>query len=322
MEKFLKPKFKKITSQKISSLNEQLYTIEKLERGFGNTIGNSLRRVLLSSIPGLAMFAIKINGVSHEFQGIKGVEEDMVEFILNIKEILFEVDENQINIEEVIELGLISKKGEVKAGDIKLPAGVKIVNPDYVIANTNADGLLKVSFYCIYSKGYKTFDENKEVMTKMVGDVNDLIAIDSNFSPIEKVNIKVIEVNPGESRVFERLELYVTTKGNIKADKAIAIAAKIIRNYFLTFEELEEVDLDFEDEKPEEIENTQLSIQIELLNLSSRSENALLSSNIKTVEDLVSLTISELKGIVNLGAKSIKEILHIVKDMGLSFKSE
>ena len=245
IEKFIKPKFKKIVSEK---LNNRTYTkrfqLEKLDRGFANTIGTSLRRVLLSSIPGAAVFAVEIKGVSHEFSAIDHVREDVVGVILNIKNLILSIEEKAIEEDDVFELKLKSKSGVVKAKDIQTPSEIKIVNGDLELANTTKDNALDMTLYVAYSKGFKSFEENRALVKDKLGEKRGIITIDSNFSPVEKVNLKVEEVNPGESRVFERLIMDVTTKGNVEVEKVMAFAGKVLETIFATFGELEVVDID------------------------------------------------------------------------------
>jgi DNA-directed RNA polymerase subunit alpha len=325
MERFLETSFTKIVSNKSEETpNKDIFHVEKLERGFGQTLGVSLRRTLISSIPGAAPFAVEVKGVNHEFQPITSAEEDMVELILNIKELIISVDENIIEQDEVYQLKLTSKKGVVKAGDIVVPAGISIINTDLVLANTSKDKAIEMVLYVMYSKGYKTFQENRALTKEQLGDKRSVISIDSNFSPVKQINFKVEEVNPGESRVFERLVLEVETKGNIEPQRAVAFAGAILRTHYSVFENMEEVNIDafFEEEVIEEEINTQLIQRIDSLNLSVRSENALKQAEIETVEQLIDRSVSDLGDIKNLGEKSKTEIIQIIQDMGLSFKSE
>lgn len=325
MDKFLIPSFEKIvTTQSKEQPNTEQFRIEKLDRGFGNTIGNSMRRTLLSSIPGAAMFAIEVKGVSHEFQAVPSVSEDMVEIILNLKDVVIGSDTAIIKADELYEGKLVSKKGTVKAKDIQLPVGLEIANPEYVIAETNADAALEITFYIIFSKGFRTFEENRILIKELIGKENGVIPMDSNFSPVEKVNVTVQEANPGEARLYERLLLDVTTKPSMEPEKAVAYAGAILRTYFNVFESLTEVAVDeyFSEEVNVEEEDQQLSIRIDDLNLSVRSENALKAAGVYSVEELIDITISSLQAIKNLGEKSRLEIIEVVKEMGLSFKSE
>ncbi|NOQ50279.1 MAG: DNA-directed RNA polymerase subunit alpha [Mycoplasmataceae bacterium] len=325
MERFLIPTFNKIVSKdSLETPHIQTFTLEKLERGFANTIGVAMRRTALSSIPGVAVFAVEVNGVQHEFQSISNSKQDMVEFILNLKDLTLSVDDDIIDADEVYELTLTSKKGMVTAKDIIVPAGLQIINQDLILAETTKDKAIEAKIFVLYSKGFKIFEETRVIVEDKIGTIKGIIPIDANFSPVKRVNYIIEEVNPGESRVFEKLVLEIETDGSMKPEKAIAFAGGILKNYYKAFEELFEVKSDdlFEEEVIEESIDAQLSIPIESLNLSARSEKWLLASNIRYVQELINRPVSSLKEINNLGEKSITEIIQIVQDMGLSFKSE
>lgn len=325
MEKFLKPTFQKIIKvEEERTSNVAKFVVKKLERGFGNTIGVALRRTILSSIPGVAPFAISIEGVNHEFQAFDDTKEDIVEIVLNLKNLIIEVDENLINVDEIYKF-TINQRGEiVTAGDIEAPIGFKIINSDLIIANMVGKAKMNMTIYVAYSKGFKTFEENRIFVKEALGGLSNIIAIDSNYSPIERVNIRISDVNPGESRVFEELTLEVETKGNILPEKVVAFAGSILKNYFKAFDNLEEVDLtkQFVEEIEEEEIDSHLQMSIENLNLSVRSENALKAAGISTVEELIDRPVSSLQAIKNLGDKSKNEIIQSIQDLGLSFKSE
>jgi DNA-directed RNA polymerase subunit alpha len=323
MDRFLKPTFNKIVTKEVEE-NVTTFTLEKLQRGFGNTIGNALRRTIISSVPGLSMFAVEIKGVSHEYQAINACEQDAVELILNLKDLVLEVEDDNLDKDAVYELKLVSKKGTVKAGDIETPAGIKVVNKNLVLAETSKDKALDMTIFVTYSIGFKTFEETRPMVEELIGNKRGIIPTDANFSPIKRVNVTVEDVNPGEANVYERLVIEVETKGNIEAEKAVAYAASVLKNYYMTFEELNVInaDEDFEEEVEEVVEDSTLSTRIDQLNLSTRSENALRGAKIETVEQLIELTISQLKEVENLGEKSILEIIDVVQELGLSFKTE
>lgn len=326
MEKFLKPKFSKIIkTESEENPNLAKFTFDKLSKGFGQTIGTSLRRTILSTMPGAAPFAIEAKGVSHEFQAIDNLKEDAVELILNIKELIIEVNEELIDLDEIYEFKLISSgEGAVLAGDIKIPEGFKIINTDLVIANALKNKALELIIHVTYSRGYKTFEENKVFVKNNLDSKIGIIAMDSLYSNVKSVNFKIEEVNPGETNVFERLILEVETKGTSFPEKIVAQAASVLENYFKAFSELFEINLDeqFIEEVEEIEEDTHLLMTVESLNLSVRSENALKAAGIKTVEELVDRPVSALQEIKNLGEKSKIEIIQVVQDIGLSFKSE
>ncbi len=328
MERFLEPVFKKIiTEENKDNDNKKTFIVEKLERGFGQTMGTALRRTLLSSIPSVAPFAIELKGVSHEFQAIKDTEEDAVGLILNLKKLVLKCDTSIINPDEVVELNLVSKSGVVKAKDIELPAGIEVVNKTLVIANTSKDKAINLKIYVAFSKGYKTFEENRLFAEEKLGTIKNIITMDSNYSPIELVNYSIEEVNPGESKVYERLILNVQTKGNMEPELAVATAGAILKNHYAAFEELSVLDQTmsndmFEEEKVIEEDNLKLSITIEDLNLSVRSQNGLEKADIKTVGELINRPFSNLKQIENLGDKSVSEIVEAIQNLGLAFKTE
>lgn len=328
MDRFLKPVFTEIiTDENVGNPNQGKFTIGKLERGFGNTLGTAMRRTLLSSIPSAAPFALELKGASHEFQAIANAQEDVAELILNLKELVFSADINIIEPDEIIEIKLVSEEGVVKAKDFELPAGLEIVNKNLVIANTTKDKAIDLKLYIVYSKGFKTFEDNRALIASKLEGAKNIIPMDSNFSPIAVVNFNVEEVNPGESYVYEKLVLEVETKGNMKPQDAVAMAGAVLKNHYMAFEELTTLDLSivndmFEEEQVVEEDDTQLSITIEELNLSVRSQNGLEKANIQTVGELINRPFSALKQIENLGDKSVSEIVEAIQNLGLSFKTE
>ncbi len=326
MERFLKPVFSEIISEDLQS-NQSKFTIEKLERGFGNTIGTAMRRTILSSIPSAAPFAIELKGASHEFQGVSNIAEDVAEIILNLKELVIKADSVLIEPDTIYTAKLVSGEGVVKAGEFELPTGLEIVNKDLVIANTTKDKALDLKIYIRFSKGFRTFEENRSIIAEELGANKQIIPMDSNFSPVVAVNFTVEEVNPGESYVYERLVLDVITKGNMPASEVVAQAGSILRNHYAAFEEIVTIDLTkvddmFEEEQIIEEDDSQLAMTIEELNLSVRSQNGLEKAGIETVGQLIDRPFSALKTIDNLGDKSVSEIVEIIQNLGLSFKTE
>ncbi len=326
MEKFLKPVFSEIITEDLKD-NQSRFTIEKLERGFGNTIGTAMRRTILSSIPSVAPFAIELKGASHEFQGISNVSEDVAEIILNLKELVIKADITLIESDKTYEARLVSGVGQVKAGEFEMPVGLEVVNKDLVIANTTKDKAVDLKIFMRYSKGFMTFEDNRSIISEDMGTTRQIIPMDSNFSPVVTVNFSVEEVNPGESYVYERVVLDVTTKGNMEAAEAVAMAGLILKNHYNAFETLVTVDLTqvdemFEEEQIIEEDDTQLAMTIEELNLSVRSQNGLEKAGIETVGELIDRPFSALKQIDNLGDKSVSEIVEAIQNLGLSFKTE
>ncbi len=325
MERFLKPVFSEIITDDLKD-NQSKFTIEKLERGFGNTLGTAMRRTILSSIPSAAPFAIELAGASHEFQGVNNIAEDVAEIILNLKELVIKAD-STIEPDTIYTAKLVSMEGKVKAGEFEMPAGLEVVNKDLIIANTTKDKALDLKIYIRYSKGFRTFEDNREIIANELGTNKQIIPMDSNFSPVVTVNFSIEEVNPGESYVYERLVLDVITKGNMKASEVVALAGGILRNHYAAFEEIETIDLTktddmFEEEQIVEEDNSQLQLTIEELNLSVRSQNGLEKAGIETVGELINRPFSALKQIENLGDKSVSEIVEAIQNLGLSFKTE
>ncbi len=326
MEKFLKPVFSEIISEDLQN-NQSKFTVEKLERGFGNTLGTAMRRTILSSIPSAAPFAIELKGASHEFQGVPNIAEDVAEIILNLKELVIKADTALIEVDEVYKAKLVSSEGIVKAGEFEMPAGLEIINKDLVIANTTKDKALDLTIYIRYSKGFRTFEENRSIIADELGLNKQIIPMDSNFSPVVSVNFTVEEVNPGESYVYERLVLDVITKGNMDAKEVVVMAGAILKNHYAAFEEVVTIDLTrvddmFIEEVQEQEDDSQLSLTIEELNLSVRSQNGLEKAGIETVGQLIDRPFSALKTIDNLGDKSVSEIVEAIQNLGLSFKTE
>lgn len=328
MEKFLKPTFSEIINEENKeNINQSKFIIEKLERGFGNTLGIAIRRTLLSSIPSVVPFAIELDGSTHEFQGIEHVTEDVAEIILNLKKIVLKVDYNLVDEDEILEAKLISSSGPVRVDSFVMPVGVEIVNNDLIIAHTSKDRALNLKIYLRFSKGYKTFEENRSLVKEKLGESKNIIPIDSNFSPIKNVNFNIEEVNPGESYVYERLTIDILTKGNISPRDAIGYAGAILKNHYATFENMAIIDTTkvddiFEEEKIEEEDDSQLLMTIEELNLSVRSQNGLEKAGINVVGELIDRPFSALKQIENLGDKSVSEIVEAIQNLGLSFKIE
>ena len=264
------------------------YIVEPLERGYGTTLGNSLRRVLLSSLPGIAVTSIKIAGVQHEFSTIPGVKEDVTEIVLNVKSIIAKLHSNG---PKTIYLDA-SGEGVVTAGDIKPDAEVEILNPDQVIATLGPEGALNMELVVDHGRGYVPADRNKNPAMPI-----GTIPVDSIFTPVVKVNYSV----------------------EMSSRDAVSLAAKILVDHFALFTDLSEnlTDESVVVEKEEQETNDLMSITIEELDLSVRSFNCLKRANINTVEDLVSKTQEEMIKVRNLGRKSLEEVEHKLNQMGL-----
>lgn len=314
MLKFIKPDYK--VSEYVESNYYGKFVLEPLERGFGTTLGNALRRVMLSSLEGSAVTDIKIEGVMHEFQKIDGVLEDVTEIILNIKKlVLINHSEN----DQVLHLKA-TKEGEIHASDIDKNGEVEVVNPDLLIATLAKGGNIDMTMTVSNGRGYV----DGKINAKEVKDVIGAIGVDSLYSPIERVSYDVESARIGQSENFDKLTLNVWTNGALKPQEAIARAAKILVDHFSIIEEvsnltgLESVLADKEENSAQKT----LETPIEELDLSVRAYNCLKRDAIHTLQDLTSKTESELMKIRNLGKKSLKEVMDKVKDMGLSFRDE
>jgi DNA-directed RNA polymerase subunit alpha len=284
---------------------------EPLERGFGITIGNSLRRVLLSSLQGAAVTSVRIEGALHEFTSIPGITEDVADIILNIKDVLIKMDTFE---QKTLRL---DKKGPslVRAADIEVPDGVRILNPDLVVATVGEDGHLKMEMTCRKGRGYVQAEGNKSANMPI-----DAIPIDAIFSPVKKVNYHVTNARVGQRTDYDRLALEVWTDASVSPEDAVAFAAKIIKDQlsiFINFEEDQEPEIIVEPE-PQEKFNENLLRTVDELELSVRSANCLANANIKYIGDLVQKTESEMLKTKNFGRKSLKEIKEILAEMGLS----
>lgn len=299
----------------IAELNEEnnygKFIVSPLDRGFGITLGNSLRRVLLSSLPGSAVSKIHIEDVLHEFSTVKGIAEDVSEMILNIKGIALK---NYSSETTTINLDL---KGPhvFTAKDLEIDTNIEIANPDYYIATLNEDADLSITLEIANGKGYVVSEMNKSE-----DDAIGVIAIDSSFTPVIKVNYEVIEQVSNK----ERLELEVWTNGTINSQEAISKGAEILRNYLALFTELPSYD--FVEEEEETVESSSidelLNISIEELDLSLRSFNCLKRAGIDSVKDIVSKSTDDMCKIKNFGKKSLEEVTNKIHDMGLSFVNE
>jgi len=288
------------------------FSIEPLERGFGITLGNALRRVLLSSLQGAAIVSIKIEGVLHEFSTISGVMEDVTDIILNLKGVRFKMEGDDpppvtVRIEA-------EGEGEVKAGDIVHDTSVSVLNPDHHLATLAPDGVLKAELVVKMGKGYVSAERNKDEE-----DPIDVIPIDSLFSPIRKVNYIVTNARVGQITDYDKLTLEVWTDGSVKPEDSIAYSAKILKeqlNVFINFDEEPEPEVTEEDREPVAF-NENLLRPVEELEFSVRSANCLKKANIHYIGELVQKTESEMLKTKNFGRKSLNEIKDILAEMGL-----
>ncbi|MBT5795374.1 MAG: DNA-directed RNA polymerase subunit alpha [Deltaproteobacteria bacterium] len=287
------------------------FTIDPLEPGFGMTIGHSLRRVLLSSIRGSAVFAVQIDGVTHEFSNIPGIVEDMVQVILNIKELQIEQF-----VDEIVELELIGEGPcVIKAGDISTFGKAEILNPDLILATLQKGATVSMTMYSRFNKGYVTSEENQQ-QDLPVG----TIYLDSNHSPVTRINYEIENSRVDKKTDYDRLNFELWTNGSVKPSDSLAYAAKIIKEHmdvFINFDESkikDEVVVEVEDEPL----NENLYRSVSELELSVRSINCLQNAKIETIGDLVQKSEQEMLKTKNFGRKSLNEIKVILTDMGLS----
>jgi len=288
------------------------FTCEPLERGFGITIGNGLRRVLLSSLQGAAITAIRIEGALHEFTALPGVAEDVTDIILNLKEVLIKMHEPGPRIVRLEKRG----EGRVKAGDIMTPEGIMILNPEHQIATLSGDAKLVMDLTVQMGRGYVPAERNRTANMSV-----DTVAIDALFSPVRKVNYTVTNARVGQQTDYDKLTLEVWTDGSVAPDDAVAFAAKILKDQltiFINFEELPEPEEETEVDEDQRTLLENLNRPVEELELSVRSANCLQNANIKLIGQLVQKTEAEMLKTKNFGRKSLKEIKEILATMGLS----
>ena len=315
MIEFEKPNYK-ITDYVESNFYGK-FEIEPLERGFGTTLGNALRRVMLSSLPGSALSSVKIDGVLHEFQTLEGVVEDVTTIILNLKQVVIK---NHSNEQKVVRINA-TKEGPVTAGDIEHDADIEIINPDLVLANVAKDGKLIMEMTVSNGRGYVRSEENKKLLDiKKVG----VIAIDSLFSPIERISYDVEPARVGQNETYDKLILNVWTNGSMKPEEAIALASRILIEHFNILTNLSNI-ADMTGmmiEKTEDPKVKALESTIEDLDFSVRAYNCLKRANIHTLQDLVNMSENDMMKIRNLGKKSLKEVLDKVRDLGLVLRND
>ena len=313
MIKFEKPEYKITEYQETNNYGK--FELEPLERGFGTTIGNALRRVLLSSLPGSSVISVKIDGVMHEFQKIDGIVEDVTTIVLNIKKLVV-----KNHSEEVKTLRLsANKEGVVTAADFEKDADIEIINPELEICTLVKGGKIDMEITIANGRGYVEAKVNKERLGETkVG----IIPIDSNFSPIEIVKYEVLDTRVGQNETYDKLVLEVTTDGSMTPEEAIALAAKILVEHFNLLCDLNAIAnvSGIMQEKHVDTMTKTLETPIEEVEFSVRAYNCLKRAGIHTIQDLVNKKEVEVTKIRNLGKKSLKEVLDKVADLGLEFK--
>ena len=295
------------------------FELEPLERGFGQTLGNSFRRLLLSSLPGASVFAISIDGARHEFQTLEGVVEDVTTITLNLKQLILKIDDKEAAIKRLT----VDVKGPavVTGADLELPFGVEVINKDLVIANVAEGGSFKMTIFARNGRGYVTSEANKAERTK-VGGALEVIATDSNYSPITKVNYTVASTRVGNDENYDRLTLEVWTNGAITPQAAVALSASILIEHYKPFLDLEEsvVDVEVFNEQEEAKALITEDKKIEELDISVRSYNCLKRAGIQTLHELANKSEDEVLKLRSLGKKSFKEIKDKLKELGLNFR--
>ena len=313
MLRFEKPEYK--IAEYIENNHYGKFELEPLERGFGTTIGNALRRVMLSSLPGSAITSVKIEGVMHEFQKIDGVVEDVTAIILALKSIVIK---NYTEEDKIIRLSA-NKEGTITAGDIEHDADIEIINPELVIANLVKGGKLEMEMTVSNGRGYVDSKTNQKLLGENKAGV---IAIDSLYSPIERVSYEVESARVGQNENFDKLIMNVYTNGSITPEEAMALSARILIEHFNIVTDLNAIsDVSglMAEKKVDTITKT-LETPIEEIEFSVRAYNCLKRAGINTVQDLISRKEVEVTKIRNLGKKSLKEVIDKVKEMGLKFR--
>lgn len=305
-----KPKIE--LEEKDEQNNYGRFVVEPLERGYGITLGNALRRILLSSLPGAAITNVKFDGALHEFSNLPGVLEDTIEIILNLKAISLKIhsDDPQTLVIE------IDKAGAIKAKDIKAPSDVEILNEEQHICTLEENGRLYMEMTAVNGRGYVPAERNKQPQ-QPIG----VIPVDSMFSPIRKVNYRVENTRVGMKTDYDKLTIEVWTDGSIRPDEAISLSAKILSTHIALFVNLTEQvdDVEIASDRHEEDRERIMDLTIEELDLSVRSYNCLKRAGINTVGELVRKTEDEMMKVRNLGKKSLEEVEHKLLDLGFSF---
>ena len=313
MIEFEKPNIKCLKIDKIAHYGK--FVCEHLERGYGITIGNSLRRILLSSLPGSAIKSVKIDGAEHEFTTIPNVVEDVPEIILNLKMVRLKLDKNE---EKKLRIDF-KGEGEVKAGDIITDGTVEILNPDLHIATVSKGGTLHIEMVADMGRGYNTADKNK-TENQPIG----VIAIDSIYTPVKKVNYNVENTRVGQMVDYDKLTIELWTDGSLEPYDALSLAAKVLSEHLQLFIDLSDAakDLQVMVEKEEDTREKLLEEPIENLELSVRSFNCLKRSGISTVGDLTNKTQADMMKVKNLGKKSLEEVIAKLHELGFDLKEE
>ena len=292
------------------------FVVEPLERGYGTTLGNSLRRILLSSLPGYAITSVSIDGVLHEFSTIEGVKEDVTEIVLNLKNVILKIHGSGPKTMYID----CSGECEITADDIQADSEVEILNPEQHIATLNSDAHVRMELTADIGRGYVSAEKNKKMLDPVIG----VIAIDSIYTPVVKVNYNVENARVGDVTDYDKLSLEVWTNGTIAAKDAVSLAAKILNEHLNLFIDLsdEAGNTEVMIEKGEDNKTQILEMTVEELDLSVRSFNCLKRANIHKVEDLISKSEEEMMRVRNLGRKSLDEVIAKLNSLGLSLRRD
>ena len=315
MRKFEKPKFK-ITDVDESS-SKATFVVEPLERGYGTTLGNALRRVLLSSLPGASLYAIEVEGARHEFSALPGVQEDLTTIILNLKDLVLDIDDGD-NVSKKCTIE-VEGPAVVTGADIVCPSDVEVISKDLYICTVAAGGKFKATLSCRNGRVYITAEQNKNSGRYQVG----TIPTDCNYSPIRMVNYEVEPTRVGHDASYDQLKLTITTDGSVSPQEALALAAHLLVEHLNLFVAINSIVEDVEVIAESKVETTNKfqNMTIDDLELSVRSNNCLKRAGIQTVEELIQKTEEDMMKVRNLGKKSLKEIKEVIASYGLSFKS-
>ena len=292
------------------------FVVDPLERGYGTTLGNSLRRVLLSSLPGYAITSVKIDGILHEFSTIPGVKEDVTEIVLNLKSVILKIHGEGPKTMYVDMKG----EGELTAGCFKCDSDVEILNPELHIASLDSDADVHMEITCDKGRGYVSAEKNKQEMQPVIG----VIAVDSIFSPVLKVNYTVENTRVGQITDYDKLTLEVWTDGTISSKEAVSLGAKILNDHLSLFGDLsdEAFETEIMVEKSKSGKEKALEMTIEELDLSVRSFNCLKRAGINTVEDLIGKSEDDMMKVRNLGRKSLDEVIAKLASLGLDLRRD
>ena len=317
MLKFEKPDYK--VKEYVENNHYGKFEIEPLERGFGTTLGNALRRVMLSSLPGDAITSVKIDGVAHEFQKIDGVIEDVTAIVLNLKSVV--IKNHSDNYDYILRINK-NGVGEVYASDIEADTDIEILNPEQLICTLAEGASISMEMTIGHGRGYNRAEENKLIYGEDAK--QNTIFIDSLFAPIERINYEVENARVGQDNTYDKLILEVWTNGSITPEESVALASRILIEHFEILADLNEIadETGLMSSKAEDPNQKALETSIDDLDLSVRAYNCLKRAGILTLHDLVDKSENEMMKIRNLGKKSLKEVIDKVKSMGLTFRDD